>query len=259
MAKERTRPARGGDRRTARGEKVTPARPQGTIFGMPRPIAAVGFGILFALLVVTILGQIVDAGGDIAGVQPFPDQGRRVLAAGETFDAYNSYPPTSGPHPTVDVPRGIYGAAQPAPFDVPPDAVTLLNVLEEGGIVVAYDPAVVSSAEIAQLEQFAVLVRQGGPDAAPQPNLVVTPLPGLAGRARTGDGEAAAVVATAWGHLLPLPNVSEEGSRGGLADFVKPAARDGFYGRFILDAAGWSAAVSNAGAGAATTREESNP
>lgn len=66
------------------------------------------------------------------GVQ-YPDLGRRHLQAGETFDGYNSNPPTSGPHSPQVAPWGVLSEA------IAPEV--LVHNLEHGGVGILYRDA----------------------------------------------------------------------------------------------------------------------
>lgn len=63
----------------------------------------------------------------------YPDQGREHLAPGQTFDGYNSNPPTSGPHDPQPVPWGFYD--QPVPKE------KLVHNLEHGGLLLLFNCA----------------------------------------------------------------------------------------------------------------------
>lgn len=80
-------------------------------------------------------------------VQTFADQGRQHLAMGQTFDGYNSNPPTSGPHAPAAARWGVY--TQPIPKEV------LVHNMEHGGVVVWYNceagPQPLSSDQCADL------------------------------------------------------------------------------------------------------------
>ena len=72
----------------------------------------VGMGVLFAVIVVQIIVQIaapVSDDQDLGDAVAFPDQGRRHLVAGETFDQYNSFPPTSARKRWLVWNRGFMG------------------------------------------------------------------------------------------------------------------------------------------------------
>lgn len=62
----------------------------------------------------------------------FPELSRNHIQAGQTFRAYNSNPPTSGPHGSNPLARGIYDEEQP-------DGALVHN-LEHGDIWIAYHP-----------------------------------------------------------------------------------------------------------------------
>ncbi len=64
-------------------------------------------------------------------VQTFEDLGREHLMAGETYDSYNSNPPTTGPHAPA--------AAEFRVHDTPLPKEVLPHNLEHGGVVILYD------------------------------------------------------------------------------------------------------------------------
>ncbi len=77
------------------------------------------------------------------GVQ-LPDQGNRHLKIQtEAHVPYNSKPPTSGPH-TGKAPWGMASTQLP-------DEIQVHN-LEDGGVIIHYDPAQVNTSTIAALE-----------------------------------------------------------------------------------------------------------
>jgi hypothetical protein len=104
-------------------------------------VVAVGVGVL---IVVALAFVILGGGGNLdkeaAAVQnyPYPELqmfppdagGRRHFAQGETYDEYNSNPPTSGPH-TAAVAHGIY--------DVPVPKESAVHNMEHGQVVVWYN------------------------------------------------------------------------------------------------------------------------
>lgn len=63
--------------------------------------------------------------------QFFDDQGQEHLAPGQTYDFYNSDPPTSGPHAPAPVDWGIY--------DTPIPKETLVHNAEHGGSLILYN------------------------------------------------------------------------------------------------------------------------
>jgi hypothetical protein len=64
-------------------------------------------------------------------LRQFPDLGRRHLQLNETFDGYNSNPPTSGPHSPVPADWGIH--SDPVPVE------QLVHNMEHGGVVIQYN------------------------------------------------------------------------------------------------------------------------
>lgn len=93
-------------------------------------------------------------------VVTYEDQGRQHLTTGSPAPAYNSDPPTSGPHAPTTVPCGIH--TEPIP-----DVVAIHN-LEHGVVVIHYLPTIPREGiaelvdAVAGLESHAVL--------APRPN-----------------------------------------------------------------------------------------
>ena len=227
---ERSRGATAAERRSHRGEPVQARAPRpGTILGMPRFMFALMVGMGGAAVLLLILQVVVGPPShEVGGVLRYPDQGRRVLAEGETFAAYNSFPATSGPHAAEGGAAGIYGPAEPAPFDVVPQPEAFLPLLERGGVVIYYDPGALPPTDQERLRNLAVAVQ------AQAPNVALVPLDGLAARVQAEEGAPAPLVLAAWRHLLPLAALDEAG-RNAMADFLAPARDDGYYDRFVLN------------------------
>ena len=210
-------PTESGSKVSQPGARVTgdAKRPATTLFGLPRFVVALLWGVALAFLLLLVLPLILgtdDDGDAIAGVRSSPaDQGRRHLAAGETFADYNTSPPTSGPHDPAGVAPGVY--------DEPQRPEALLQVLEQGGIVIYYQPALVGTA----IESLRNLT-----DALLRINLNIV----LAPFALDADVEAP-IVATAWRHLLALDGFTAQDDVDALQQFLNPAP-DGFYELFIL-------------------------
>jgi len=95
----------------------------------------------------------------------YPDQGQQHLAPGETFDGYNSNPPSSGPHDPQPVPWGFYD--QPVPKE------KLVHNLEHGGKLVLYNPSTVAPDVVEQLRLFGERYVTGGAKlvGAPYPDM----------------------------------------------------------------------------------------
>jgi hypothetical protein len=205
----------GTDRR--RGERVQRGQERrNTILGMPRFLFLTMAGLMVVLVATTIAGQLVDPPDQIAGVEEFSDQGRRHLAAGETFDAadYNSFPPTSGPQAAEGVAPGIYEPGQAPSF------AQLLPILERGGIVVYYDPSRLPAADAEELRGFVEVRNNGGWDLLTLVALEDSRLP-------------SPIVATAWRHALAIETLDDD-ARELLVVFVDPDPA-GLYRRFILE------------------------
>jgi hypothetical protein len=66
-------------------------------------------------------------------IQTFEDQGQEHLAEGQTYETYNSNPPTSGPHAPAPAPWGVSDVALPK--EVP------VHNMEHGGVVIWYNCA----------------------------------------------------------------------------------------------------------------------
>ncbi len=219
---------RGGGRQRG-NERAGGAPAKRTIFGLPRMSFAILAGLLIALIAMFGLQLAFpsDEVTEIRGVVSFADQGRRHLADGESFDDYNSAPPTSGPH-HGEAPRpGVYGADQPAPFNVIPSPDEMLPLLESGGVVVYYDPDHPVADELLPWLRSLAGVRY---------NLSAVPVEGL-----TAMHDGAPVVAAAWRTLLPLPAPSEDDDKDELPlyrtllEVFLSSGEEGYYERYVLD------------------------
>ena len=210
---------RGGGKRSG-GSADQPQR-RSTIFGMPRMTVALLGGLMVAMIAVFAMQLIFppDDVVDVKGVQTYPDQGRRHLQDGETFDAYNSSPPTSGPQPIQSPDADVY-----LPDDeFIPEPAQMLPLLERGGVVIYYDPEFYSDAEdpsdllgaMQSLRQF-------------RERLAVVPIEGLA-----DDHDGATIVAAAWRHLLPINDWDADGNDQ-LTAFLQNAP-EGYYDRYRLE------------------------
>ena len=99
----------------------------------PRLFVAAFAILAAAAVIVFLLSGGCDSRPDYPyPVQTFNDQGREHLPPGQTYDFYNSNPPTSGPHgPAVE--WGVHD--QPVPKEMLP------HNLEHGGVAILYDCA----------------------------------------------------------------------------------------------------------------------
>lgn len=95
------------------------------------------FGAIALLVVAAIalaagpLYSLLGAGSAQAQGTQFPNQGQEHINRGQTHAAYNSNPPTSGPHYLDPAPWGVH--EQPLPDE------QLVHNLEHGGIVIHYN------------------------------------------------------------------------------------------------------------------------
>lgn len=120
--------------------------------------------------------QARDAQAAALGVQTFPDLGRRHLRHGQPYTAYNSVPPTSGPHDPIPAPCGVFSSPISDPVQV--------HDLEHGVVLLQYRPGL----DAAQVRALEALGRS-------YPSyVIVAPYPRL----------PEAVAATAWTKLLAL-------------------------------------------------------
>lgn len=218
-ASESSDRGRGGGKRS--GGAAEQPQKRSTIFGMPRMTVALLGGLMVAMIAVFAMQLIFppDEVADVKGVQSFPDQGRRHLQDGETFDAYNSSPPTSGPQPAEAPDADVYLPDA----DFIPQPAQMLPLLERGGIVIYYDPEFYSDDEdtsdllgaMKSLRQF-------------RERLAVIPIANLA-----DDHAGATIVAAAWRTLLPINQWDADGNEQ-LSAFLQNAP-DGYYDRYRLE------------------------
>jgi hypothetical protein len=113
-------------------------------------LIAVGAGVVFAVQRAQSENAAIAAAVEAAGCGPiesFPDEleGKPHLASDETFDGYETNPPTSGVHRGQTAPWGSYREA--------PDHETLVHNLEHGGIIIHYKD--LSDDEIDRVDEFA--------------------------------------------------------------------------------------------------------
>jgi len=110
------------------------------------------------------------------GVQTFANQGQQHLQAGQDYTAYNSTPPTSGPHDPTPAPCGV--SSEPIPNTVQ------VHDLEHGVVMVQYRPGLDAS-HVKALEALG---------RSYSSHVLVAPYPGL----------PSPVAATAWTKLMTL-------------------------------------------------------
>ena len=153
---------------------------------MPERRLLIAGAALAAVIAVAAVVIVASGGGDSRpdypyGVQTFEDLGREHLPRGQTFDFYNSNPPTSGPHgPSVDF--GVY--------DEPIPGESLVHNLEHGGVAILYDCAAGVPLDDAQCQALAAeLASIVGDNLSSGKLVLLAPYPGMEHRiALTGWG-----------------------------------------------------------------------
>lgn len=101
--------------------------------------------LITTIPIALIVGLIVWSANRPRPGEQISNQGNRHLKSKtETHEPYNSKPPTSGPHRSDKAPWGISN-------NQIPDELQLHN-LEDGGVIVHYDPVQVSTSTIESLE-----------------------------------------------------------------------------------------------------------
>lgn len=110
--------------------------------------------LIYVIVVVAVVGlgiwlfQSSEKAQENLPGQTFESQGQEHIVEGSTEHvAYNSNPPTSGPHWPQPADWGIYKATQPDE--------RLVHNLEHGGIWISYKPDKVDADTITQLQDFA--------------------------------------------------------------------------------------------------------
>jgi phospholipase C len=114
------------------------------------------------------------------GIETFPDEGRAQVPVG-TVVAYQTDPPTSGNHYPDPEPGGFYTTPIAAGF--------LVHSMARGGVIIYYDPSVVSAGDLDGLRALA------GLHPGLQSQVCCVP--------RTDASDP--VILTAWTHRLRLP------------------------------------------------------
>jgi hypothetical protein len=101
--------------------------------GLRNPVLIFGaLGVLAVVVVVVLLNGGGESRPDYPyAVQTFEDQGTEHLEPDQTYDLYNSDPPTTGPHSPAPAEWGVH--------DLPVAKEVLPHNMEHGGVVVLYD------------------------------------------------------------------------------------------------------------------------
>lgn len=133
---------------------------------------------------VVFLYKAFSTSEDLEGVQKISNLGNEHIVSIEAeHNPYNSNPPTSGPHTGNKAPWGVG-------TEIIPDEMQIHN-LEDGGVIIQYNPEKISKDEMKQLED---IVR-----GSSRRNLIAAP---------RYDMEYN-IALTAWNKLLSLDNVDE--------------------------------------------------
>ncbi|MFQ6019567.1 MAG: DUF3105 domain-containing protein, partial [Dehalococcoidia bacterium] len=133
-----------------------------TIVPQPRPVRILIQSVpLFAVIVLAVV-FLSQCGGEGEPESPYPvqvfeDQGREHLMPGQTYDRYNSNPPTSGPHAPRPADLGVHTTP------VPKEA--LVHNMEHASVVVWYNcaggPEPLAEDACAELQQELARVVEG--------------------------------------------------------------------------------------------------
>jgi hypothetical protein len=126
-------------------------------------VIRLSIGLFTALLLLTASCGDSDDGADCNELREPEDPASVQHVIGSIDFEYQTDPPTSGPH--------VGGAAPTGTFDAPLDLPIQVRILEQGGALLQYDPAVFAAAELAGFADVATVVTPG--DDLPAP-LVVT-------------------------------------------------------------------------------------
>jgi len=146
MAKRRT----SGIQRRSRASEEAMGRRLGARTARTLDWRLLSIGAILLLgLVILLLVLLFGGGGQNSTVGvPRADAGHLHIAQGTSGTGYTSVPATSGPHwSSADSPGpwGVYSKAQPQE--------RMVHNLEHGGIVIWYQPALISSDDLATLTQ----------------------------------------------------------------------------------------------------------
>ncbi len=149
---------------------------------MARPSKFPAWLLVVLIIIAGIVALIVWSATRPRPGQTMPNQGNRHLQAlTDPHEPYNSKPPTSGPHLGNKAPWGISDKQIP-------DELQIHN-LEDGGVIVHYDPAQVSTSTIRELTDIV------SPYYLKGKNIILEPYANL----------DSPIVLTAWTRLIKLP------------------------------------------------------
>jgi hypothetical protein len=148
MAKRRTS---GIQRRSRASEEAMGRRlGTGTSRGLDWRILAIGAILVLGLVVLVLVLMFGGGNGDATTIgQRQVDAGRAHITGGTQGSGYTSVPATSGPHWSAADSPGPWGV-----YTNPQPQERMLHNMEHGGVVIWYQPAVLSTADLATLTQF---------------------------------------------------------------------------------------------------------
>lgn len=195
MAKKGNTSASKGERRSGRNalrEKAArQKRKQNLILG--------GGVAVIVLLIGLIIAQQVLRSRPVAGEATLASLGNNHIAFGSISPiAYNSTPPTSGPHYENIVAWGVYN--EPQRYE------HLVHNLEDGGVVIYYQCAGGCPALVNQLEALVQPYIASGRHVVLAPN---DPAWQINGSQPLQQDMGATIAVTAWQHILKLDAVDE--------------------------------------------------
>lgn len=129
----------------------------------------------------------------------YPDLGNQHMATlADPHVAYNSDPPSSGPHLGAQVPAGV--SEDPVPKEA------FIHTLEDGGIVLAYDCPDGCDDLVAEMQ---ILLEESGG------RVLLTPYTGIV----TRDGTPHRAAAVAWTRVYYFDELDED-TRAGVTEFM---------------------------------------
>lgn len=147
-------------REAARKERLEAARKKEKAKRRKRIMIAGGLAVVLVAVVAFVIKNNADeqaafldaaAAADCTEIVEHENEGRDHLASGDTFDDYETNPPTSGPHDPQPAPWGSYRE--------PVETEKLVHNLEHGGIIVHYKD--LGDSEVDALENLVDSYRNG--------------------------------------------------------------------------------------------------
>lgn len=160
----------------------------------------IGAGVLVAALVIALVALNFRRNQPVVGEQTFPSQGNVHIPLGSVSPvAYNSTPPTSGPHYENLAAWGSH--AEPQRYE------HLVHNLEDGGVVVYYQCEDGCPELVSELERILEPYFAAGRHVVLAPN---DPTWTVGGSQPLHRDMGARIALTAWQKLLTLDEVDEE-------------------------------------------------